>query len=185
VASFPLIAPWLTRFGYTELTGDITIEARVDPAAERMDLSSFAISARGMGGLGLSMQLEGVSTDPGRMATNAERMRLAGATLRYMDQSLYGRWVADQARQQRVPEARLREQYASMAAAAVNQGGRGPGPLSTALEAVQRFLRGQAQSVEITLRPPQPIPLGEFGALGRAGSAEQLQRQLGLSATSR
>ncbi|MFC7538153.1 hypothetical protein ACFQU2_00105 [Siccirubricoccus deserti] len=182
VAPFPLIAPWLTRFGYTELTGDITIEARVDPAAERMDLSSFAVSARGMGGLGLSMQLEGVSTDPGRIADNAERMRLAGATLRYVDQSLFGRWVADQARQQRVPEARLREQYASMAAAAVIQGQRDAGPLAPALAAVQRFLRGQARTLEVSLRPPQPVPVADFAGLGAAGPVEA-QRRLGLEVT--
>jgi hypothetical protein len=184
VAPFPLIAPWLTRFGYTELTGDITLDARVDPATERLDLSAFSVSARGMGSLGLSMQLEGVATDTARAAENAERMRLAGATLRYVDQSLFGRWVADQARQQRVPEARLREQYASMAAAAVTQGRRDAGPLAASLGAVQRFLRGQAQTLEIALRPPQPVALIDFAGLGAAGPVET-QRRLGLEVTAK
>ncbi|WP_149535488.1 proline-rich domain-containing protein [Siccirubricoccus phaeus] len=182
LGEIPAMTPWMRRFGATEIQGEIVLEARLEPAAERLDLTSFTIAARGIGGLGLSVQMDGVNPDPARMAENAERLRLLGARLSYLDQSLYARLLADQARRQRVPEARLREQYANMAAQALGPEGRGA--LAPSLEAAQRFLRGQAQEVELVLRPPGPVPLTEMQAITAQGPAA-VQQRLGLLVTAR
>ncbi|MDO9713538.1 hypothetical protein [Paracraurococcus lichenis] len=177
----PPIEDWLRRFGYPALLGDLTGEVRFDRTRQRLDLVSLALAGREMGVLGLSFALEGV-TPEAMEQQDWEALRLAGVTLRYLDQSLYGRALRDQARRLRQPEQRLREQWAGQAAAALGAGsGRAPAPVAAAL---QRFLRGEAKEVEISARPPQPLPLGQVPAAFLGGPAE-MQRVLGLGAVAR
>ena len=89
-------------------------------------------------------------------------MRLVSAALRYVDQSLYGRYVRQQAREMRVSEQEARNQQAETAEMMLGALGKGPG-LDAVRQAVGRFLRGEAREVEITLRPAEPVAFSEFG----------------------
>lgn len=179
----PGLDAWLRRFGYPALVADLTGESRYDRAAGRLELTSLTLAGRDMGVLGLSLALNGVTPEAAESG-DWERLRLAGLALRYLDQSLYARVVRDLARQSRMPEARLRETWASQAAAALAEGGAVPPALRPALAAVQRFLRGEARELELTARPPQPVALGEVPAV-LLGGATAAQRALGLGATAR
>ncbi|MCB4821501.1 hypothetical protein [Roseicella aerolata] len=186
---FPGLAEWLRRFGYAALSADLTAESRYDRAAGRLEIGLLSLAGREMGVLGLSITLDGVTPEAAEGA-EWEQLALVGFALRYLDQSLYGRAVRDQAQRLRLPEARVREQWASQAAAALSAGpgggsARGPaGALAPVLGAVQRFLRGEAREVEITARPPRPVPLGDVPAALMGGPAET-QRVLGLGGTAR
>jgi ABC-type Fe3+/spermidine/putrescine transport system ATPase subunit len=50
--------------------------------------------------------------------------------------------------------------------------------------AIQRFRRGEAREVEITARPPRPVPLTDLGD-SAAGGAAEAQRLLVLGASAR
>ncbi len=196
VQPFPGIAEWMQRFGYREIAADITMDARIDRGTQRMEIGSFSLAARDIGALGFSMTLDGVNageTDPAALA----RSRLVGMRLRFVDQSLYGRFVRMQAQEQRRSEQQVREEFAAQAGALFERpGGARPGPggkgggsgggTATAEigAAVQRFLRGQAREIEITARPPQPVPFEQLQSVAPAGP-DALQQALGLTVTTR
>ncbi|MBK1662752.1 hypothetical protein, partial [Paracraurococcus ruber] len=123
---FPGLADWLQRFGYPALVADLTAETRYDRAAGRLEIGSLSLAGREMGVLGLSLTLDGVTPEAAE-SQDWEQLRLVALSLRYLDQSLYGRAVRDEARRRRLTEARIREQWSSQAAAALTQPGGGPG----------------------------------------------------------
>jgi hypothetical protein len=169
---------FLTQLGYQSLTGEITMEAGYQPQTGRMTMPSFVISAPGFGSVTLSMDLDGLDRNapPEQMAS---RIRLLGMALRYRDEGLLPRALRMQATQQRVDEAQLREQIVSMAGAMLS------GQAAVVLrEPVERFVRGQAQELEISARPPQPIPLMSLSAQPPR-NADDAQRRFGLTATAR
>jgi hypothetical protein len=190
----PPLEEWLRRFGYPALLADLTAESRYDRARGRLELGSLSLAGREMGVLGLSLALEGVTPEAAE-SQDWEQLKLAGLTLRVLDQSLLGRAARDAARQGRVTEAQVREGWARQVATLLGAGPRGPGaapggttpsaggigPIVTAL---QRFLRGEAKEVEITARPAQPVALGELPA-ALIGGAAAAQRVLGLGAVAR
>ena len=109
--------------------------------------------------------------------------RLAGLTLTLRDQGLMGRVIAQQARQQRIPPARLREQWAQMALALPLPGGSPTAdPYLPVRQALAAFIR-QPGTLEIALRPKAPVPLVEL-PLALADPAGTALR-LGLTATAR
>lgn len=186
---------WLRRFDYPSLVADLTAESRYDRATGRLELNPLSLAGREMGVLGLSLTLDGMTAEA-MEAKDWERLSLAGLTLRYLDQSLYGRAVRDQARRMRVPEARVREQWSSQIAGALSAGGvpgrgpgggtaRAPGALAPVTAALQRFLRAEAREVEITISPPRPLPLGELPPMLMGRSPGEVQQVLGLGATAR
>jgi hypothetical protein len=190
---FPGVAEWMRRFGYTEFVADLTMDARIDRATQRMEISSLSLAARDIGALGFAMTLDGVdaeTADPMALA----RARLVSLRLRFVDQSLYGRFVRMQAREQRRSEQQIRDEFAAQAdalfarpdAARPGPGGKGGSGTATAEigAAVQRFLRGQAREIEITARPPQPLPLEALQSVAPAG-LDALQQTLGLAVTTR
>ncbi|SDE26649.1 hypothetical protein [Belnapia rosea] len=180
VEPFPMIALWLQRLGYQALTGDFSVETRMDQAAGRLELVGMLLGVRDAGALGLSLTLEGVAPD-GATQDRFQAARLAGFALRYLDQSLLQRLAAAEARQSRRPERQVRDGWASQAAGAM---GGGIGAVAPVLSAVQRLLRGQAQEVTITAQPPKPVPIAELSGAA-AGGAEEVQRVLGITATAR
>jgi hypothetical protein len=106
-------------------------------------------------------------------------MRLIAMGLRYADASLFRRFVAMQAAQTRTPEPQLREQFAAMVGGALSQpGAAGLDPIR---DAVQRFIRGQATTVDIRVNPPQPLGLEQLQ--GVPPSPAEAQRLLGITAT--
>ena len=204
VQPFPGLAEWMQRFGYRELVGDMTMDVRIDRAAQRMEIGSLSLAARDIGALGFAMTLEGVNaeeTDPAALLG----ARLASMRLRFVDQSLYGRFVRMQAQQTRRTEQQVREELAAQARALFERpqggggrggapggapGGKGGGPAasgSTTMEignAVQRFLRGQAREIEIAAQPARPVPFSDLQGMA-AGGPDALQQALGLTVTTR
>jgi hypothetical protein len=182
VEPFPGFGEWLRRFGYEAVTADFTGESRFDAAAGRLDLTSLSLAGREMGAVGLSLALDGVSPrSGGPRSADFAGARLVSAVLRYVDQSLYGRYVRQQARDTRVSEEQVRRQMADSAEMALGSLGQGAG-VDALRAAVGRFLRGQAREVEITARPAAPVALSEFGPA--PPDAATLER-LGLGASAK
>jgi hypothetical protein len=180
IEPFPGFAEWLRRFGYDAVTADLSAESRYDRASGRVELTSLSLSGREIGALGLAMVLDGVTPKAAERA-DPSAMRLVSAMLRYVDQSLYGRYVRQQAREMRASEQEARNQQAELADAMLGSLGKAPG-LDAVREAVGRFLRGEAREVEIAARPAEPLAFSEFGA-GPPDAA--VLGRLGLGATAR
>lgn len=180
IEPFPGLAEWLRRFGYTAVTADLSAESRYDRAAGRVQLTSLSLAGREIGAIGLAMVLDGFTPKAAERG-DPKDMRLVSATLRYVDQSLYGRYVRQQARDTKTTEAQVRAEQAQGAAMMLGFLGKGPG-VDAVGNALGRFLRGEAKEVEITLRPPAPLGFGEFGA-GPPDAA--LLARMGLGASAR
>jgi hypothetical protein len=197
----------LEALGYREIAGGIEIRGSVPRAGGRLEIDPFAIAWEEAATLTLATLLDGMppvpepgtELDPDATAMQLAAARLAGLTLTLRDRGLLGRIVTQQAREQRIPEARLREQWAQMALAMplpgaqppAQQGRRGgpppkaatgPDPLLPLRQAVAAFVR-QPGTLEIALRPPRPLAIGDIGAL--AADPAQAVQALGLTATAR
>ena len=176
----PLIADWLTRFGYQAIDAEITADTTFDAPSGRIEIRDLSIAGRDVGTLTFALTMDGVTQERAQ-AGDFEQMRLISAGLRYADASLFRRFIAMQAREARTPEPQLREQFAAMVGGTLSQpGAAGLDPIR---DAVQRFIRGQAQSVEIRVNPPQPIKLGEVQ--GAPPSPSDAQRMFGITAQAR
>jgi hypothetical protein len=180
VEPFPMIAPWLQRLGYQALTGDFSVESRVDQAAGRLEIVGMLLGVRDAGAFGLSVTMDGIAPD-GSAQEKFAAARLVSLSMRYLDQSLLQRLAAAEARDSRRPERQVREAWANQAAGAM-QGG--TGAVAPVLAAVQRLLRGQAQEVTVNMQPPKPVPVSELSGAAAGGPAE-VQRTLGITATAR
>ncbi|MBR0682789.1 hypothetical protein GXW74_20015 [Roseomonas eburnea] len=180
VEPLPVIADWLTRFGYQAIEGEITAETAFDGAAGRVEIRDLSIAGREVGALSFAVALDGL-TQQQMQAGDFSSARLLSFGLRYADASLFGRFLAMQAAQTRTPEAQLREQYAAMAGGALTQPG--VATLDPIRDAVQRFIRGQAQTVEIRANPPQPVTLQQVQ--GPPPNAAAAQRMFGITAEAR
>ena len=180
VEPIPMVGEWLTRFGYQAVDADITGESTYDAASGRLEIRDLTIAGREVGSLSFALNMDGMTTE--RLEANDfSQMRLISLGLRYADASLFRRFVAMQAREARTSEAELREQFAQMVGAALNEPG--AAALDPIRNAVQSFIRGQAQTVEIRLNPPQPLGMEQIQ--GAPPSPAEAQRMLGITATAR
>lgn len=192
-------AAWLQALGYREIAGGIEIAGEAPRAGGRLAIDPVRIAWDQAATLTLTGWLDGMPPTPDagapidQDATLAEwaAMRLGALTLTLRDHGLLGRMLAQKAREQRIPEARLREQWAQMALALPLPGGApaarrgtapGPDPLLPLREALAAFIR-QPGTLEIALRPHQPLPFGEVAQL--AGDPATGLRRLGLTAQAR
>ncbi len=178
VEATPMIATWLTRFGYQALTGDLTAATTYEGATGRIEVRDLALAVQDAGTLSLSIALDGL-TQARMQAADFDAARLISFGLRYADASLLGRFFAAQARESRTPEPQLREQFAAMAGGALSQPG--AAALDPVRDAVQRLIRGQARMIEIRANPPRP--LGRADMQGAPPSPAEAQRLLGITAT--
>lgn len=180
VEPLPMIAPWLARFGYQAIDGEISASTVHDARTGRVEVSDLTIAARQAGTLTFSVTVDGVTAER-LQASDFSQTRLISAALGYADASLFGRFLAMQAAQTQTPEPQLREQYAAMVGGALSQ----PGAvaLDPIRNAVLSFIRGQAQSVQIQVKPPQPIGVEQMQAV--PPSPAEMQRVLGITATAR
>lgn len=200
-------APWLEALGYQDVGGGIELRGTAPRAGGRLDISPLRISWTEALTLSVTAQVDGMPGAPPEgsqlnpEATLAQLAagRLAGLTLSLRDHGLLGRVAAQQARQQRVPESRIREQWVQMAMAmplpgtpqgrrggpppAAGKGGAAADPLTSLRQAVASFIR-QPGTLEITLRPPNPVSFAEVGTRAGGNPAEVIEL-LGLSATAR
>lgn len=180
VEPVPMIGEWLTRFGYQAIEGEITASTAHDGKTGRVEVRDLSIGARDAGTLTMSVTLDGLTSE--RMqAADFSQARLISAALGYADASLFRRFLAMQSRETRTPEAQLREQYAAMAGGALSQPD--AAALAPVRDALVRFIRGQAQAVDIRVNPPQPIGLEEMQQV--PPSPAEMQRVLGITATTR
>jgi hypothetical protein len=196
---------WLRELGYAEVTGALETGGSVPLAGGTLAVEPIRIAWDGAGTLGLTARVDGFPAQPPEgspvdgdaMAAQMAAARLAAATLTWREQGLLGRVLAQQARQQRLPEARLREQWAQMALAMPVPGAPTPGraapgakggaaaadPFAPMREALARFIR-QPGTLEIALRPPAPLGFEELAGLPGMPPAQLVQR-IGLSVVTR
>lgn len=236
-------AEWLEMLGYQAIAGEAEMRAAAPRAGGRLEVAPLRIALQQAGTLALTLRAENMPATPaegseidpmGTLAALAAG-QLGQVTLSYRDQGLFGRVLAMQARQQRIPEARLREQWAQMALSMPIPGaeppppargragparpapqapapqGAAPGqppakakigiaappaaaapaapaaadgdPFAPMRQALAAFIR-QPGTLEITLRPPRPLPFGEMAAMAGEPPGETIRR-LGLSVTHR
>jgi len=244
-------ADWLEALGYREIAGNNELRASQPRAGGRLEIEPWRIALEQAGTLSLSLRAEempptpaaGATLDPDQVMAGLMRAQLGAVTLTYRDQGLFGRVVAMMARQQRIPEQRLREQWAQMAMAMPIPGAgperppqrgraqpaRPPAPQATApppaapaqrtggkakigmapapaappaqaaapppapsaggdpfpamRQAIAAFIR-QPGTLEIALRPAQPVPFAELAGAAAVPPGQMAQR-LGLSITHR
>jgi hypothetical protein len=167
--------------GLRRLSLELAVEGSYAPDTRRLAVPTFGFGVRDLGALALGGVFEGI--DPGAGTPDPEQVRLLVGGVRYLDQSLYGRVVANEARSERVPEARVRQRHAQIVAAALTDARADPG-LDALREAVLRFVRGEVREIEITLNPTRAVPLAAIPQALGAGPAE-LVRLLGLRVTAR
>jgi hypothetical protein len=194
-------AAWLEELGYRSIRGRIESRGMARREGGPLTIDPLAIQWEQAGTLRLTARAEGLpGSQAGQRLEPADYLarlaagRLVGLTLRWEEDGLLGRVVAQQARAQRMPEARLREQWAQMALSMPLQGaapppGRGraatpqPGdaadPFGPMRTAIADFIRNP-RAIELTLSPPAPIAFDAMQALANAGPAEAARR-FGLS----
>lgn len=173
----PPIAEWMQRLGYAGLAAEARLQAAHDVGAQLLTLSEFGIELRDVGELHLAFQADRVPE--GMNLTTAPNARLVTARLRYVDRSLFRRWLGQQAAQERIPEAALRRRLTEQSAALL------PGPrLADARSALARFLRGEASVLELAAQPRAPLAFSLATAKPPA-SLEGWRDMLGLTLTAR
>lgn len=201
-------ADWLEALGYREILGGLELRASSPREGGRLEVEPFRIAWQEAATVTLAAQLDGIPgapapgtpMNPDATAAAFAAAELGSLTLTLRDHGLLGRLLARQAREQRMPEARLREQWAQMAMAMPLPGERpargqrggpppkgtatqGPDPLLPMREALANFVR-QPGTLEITLRPPKPLTLEQISDLSAEGPVQAVQR-LGLSIVAR
>jgi hypothetical protein len=163
------------------LSMELTIDASWAPQNDRLELSALAFGVRDLGALALGWTVEGVN--PNNPSPDPAGVRLFGAQLRYADQSLYERTLADQARRQNMTPAQVREQHRQMVNGALTPPRPEPG-MDSIREALLRFVGGQAREVEFTVRPPAPVSLAQAQAALEQGPGDAIAL-LGVRAVAR
>jgi hypothetical protein len=201
---------WLDQLGYREIAGGSELRGNVRREGGVLDIEPFRLAWDQAATLTLRAGLSNMPMPkPGEPRDNdaylAQLMQgqLRSLTLGLRDQGLLGRVLAQQARQQRVPEAQLREQYAQMALGMPIPGasprGRAPAaparkgapaaaapqadPFQSVREALAHFIR-QPGELDIMLRPARPVSFADWQTLSAQGPTEAARR-LGLSAMAR
>lgn len=201
---------WLRALGLNEIAGGIEARGAVPRAGGRLEVAPVRIAWTDAATLTLQAVLddmpatpaEGAEIDQQAALTAYTAVRIGAVTLTLRDQGLLGRILASQARQQRIPEARLREQWAQMALALPLPGAAPPAPpqrpgqrqaqpapapaqqdpFAQARQAFAAFIR-RPGTLEITLRPTKPVAFSDLDAV--RGDPALAARVLGLSVTAR
>ena len=173
----PAIAEWMQRLGYAGIAAEARLEASHDVTAQILELSDFGLELRDVGELHLAFRADRV---PENMdAAGAPAARLLSARLRYADRSLFQRWLRTEATRERVPEVALRRRLVEQSAALL------PGPgLADARGAMARFLRGEANVLELAAQPRAPLLLSQATSKP-PGSLDGWRDMLGLTLTAR
>ena len=173
----PPHAEWMQRLGYSTIAAEARLRGAHDVARQVLELREFDIELRDVGELHLDFRADRVPEGMG--VATAPNARLIGARLRYADLSLFRRWLATQAAQERISEAALRQRLIQQSAAAL------PGPaLAEARAALARFLRGEATVLELASRPRAPLAFSLVTAKPQT-SLEGWRDMFGLTLTAR
>lgn len=201
-------APPLESMGYGEILGSIATDASLRTEGGVLTVDTFTLAWEDAATLNLTAQVTGMPgsaagmpKDPAAQMSQLMAGRLVGLSLSLQDRGLLDRAATWQGQAQRTPPARLREQWAQMAMAIPLPGeapparprpGQRPAPQAGAAkdgadpfpamrEAIAAFVR-EGGTLQVTLRPPQPLVFGEMAALPGLPPAQTVER-LGLSIT--
>ena len=173
----PPLTDWMQRLGYARLGAEALLDASHDVAAQLLEVTRFSIELSDGGALGLTLRADQVPEE--MTATQAQSARLISARLRYEDRSLLQRWIRNQASQQGITEAALRQQLVQASAAAM------PGQrFAEARGAMARFLSGDVRVLELTAQPRAPLRLSQISGKPQSG-LEGWRDMLGLVLTAR
>jgi hypothetical protein len=173
----PPHAEWMQRLGYSTLAAEARLRGAHDVQRQVLELRELDIELRDVGELHLDFRADRVPEGMG--VATAPNARLIGARLRYADLSLFRRWLATEAAQERISEVALRQRLIQQSAAAL------PGPgLAEARTALARFIRGEATVLELTARPRAPLAFSLVTAKPQA-SLEGWRDMFGLSLVAR
>ena len=199
-------AAWLESLGYKDISGSIELRGSIPRAGGTLTIDPLRLEWQTAATLALSARLdgmpgapaEGAPVDPDATVAQMMAARIGAVGLSVRDHGLLGRLVTQQARERRLPEAPIREQWAQIALAMPMPGsaapsrrggapatGKGVGgdPMLAVREAVASFIR-QPGTLEITLRPPKPVSFAEVAAAA-AGDPATVVQMLGISAVAR
>jgi len=177
----PETAIVLDAVNLDRLSMDLTIDASWTPANERLELSALAFGVRDLGALALGWTVEGLN--PASASPDPAAIRLFEARLRYADESLYERALADQGRRQNMTPMQVRQEHAQMVNAVLT-GAQPDAGLDAIRTALLSFVQGQAREIEFQVRPPAPITMAQVEPVLERGPAAVVAL-LGITATAR
>ncbi|MCK8783513.1 hypothetical protein M0638_03840 [Roseomonas sp. NAR14] len=174
----------LRSLGYERVVGNLSLEVSHDGTPGGGAGLRLGLGGDGIGQLALSLALVGVPGHGGPEALNQLLgARLVSARLGYQDASLVPRVLRQQAQEQGIPEAQLREGVVQMIEGELATPGPTPPALAALRDALVRFVRAPG-AIEIVASPPQPLPVASLGQITGAGPARAVEA-LRLVATTR
>ena len=173
------LAPWLQRFGYQDIRGELTIESRYDQARGRIEVTEFRIAATDVGALSLAFLMEGL-TQEALAARDYSRIRFLGGRIGWLDQSILERAVRNHAASVGQQEQQVRQGWAALASMGLDP--RNAPRVQAIRDAVTGYILGRSREIEIVSRPSEPVGAQ---ALDRLASPAAAAEALGLSATAR
>lgn len=175
-------AGFLDALELPRLEASLTIDTTHEPSVGRIGVPAMALGVQNLGAVALAFTMEGWTPDMAQPGTlpDLERLRLVDARLRYVDEGLYARSVRAQSREQRLTEAQVRQQHAQMLGAMLTAPNPPPG-LNQLRQALLGVVEGRVRGVELTARPPQPLPFPRIQQAAPEGAAAVI-RLLGVTA---
>ena len=152
---YPGIGGGLRALGYKMVQMDGHASYRWDQAAQtiRIDPATVTMDQGGT----LTLAANAVNADPNLAYT---QYKLAGATLRYDDQSLVTKWIAFAASQAKRTPAEIQSAYAKWLEDQ-KPAFRNDPTLAAAFDGLSAFIK-DPHSLVITLSPAQPVSLSQF-----------------------
>ncbi|RVT96999.1 hypothetical protein EOD42_11435 [Rhodovarius crocodyli] len=181
VRQHPLTAPFLTMLDLPGIDASLTMDTTYRAADGHVDIPALAIGVQQLGATALALRLDGWTPEAARNH-DPSRMRLLGFRLRQADDGMYDRILRQQAQRAGITADQMRQRHLQMSQAALSAPPGTPEPpgLASLREAVLRFVRGEARTIEVIANPPQPVPMQQMQAAGPQG-APALAQLLGLS----
>jgi hypothetical protein len=181
VRQHPATAPLLSMLNLPRLDASLTLETSYRASDGYVNLPALAIGVQQLGATALALQLDGWTPEAARNH-DPSRMRLMSLRLRQADEGMYERLLTAQAQRTgtTVEQTRQRHLQASQAMLSAPPGAQEPPGLASLREAVLRFVRGEARTIEIVANPPQPVTMPQLQAASQQGIVAQ-SRLLGLS----
>lgn len=175
----PGTQPFLSMLELPRLDASLTLDADYRSATGRLTIPAFAIGVQQLGATAIALTMDGWTPEAARQQ-DTSRVRLGAFRLRQVDDGLYERVLRTQAARQGSTPERIRQMHAQMAQATLSAPKGEPAGLASLREAVLRFIRGEARTIEVTASPETPVPMPRIEAAGPQGPAA-MTRLLNLS----
>jgi hypothetical protein len=172
LAAIPLpMVAMIRQLGYEQLVLGGALQYRFDPATKvaRVDNTSLTLDQGGTLALTASFQQPEITPE-----VKPTGPKLVGMTLRYDDNGLFGRVLAQQAKLARQPEDAVQQSW--LASLEKERQDLQADPVSAAAVAQMEAFVTSPQSLTMTLAPPAPVTIGDFDRT----HPEQFAAQLGL-----